>query len=71
MLLDMGRQIERVVPHEPFDQIRIPLLQRIDDVLVLHHRPMGTVILLNGDLADRPDMDEQVLGYLDDQIAIR
>ena len=71
MLLDVGRQVERVVPHELFDQIRIALLQRIDDVLVFHDGTVGTVTLLDGDLADGPDVDEQVLGHLDDQIAIR
>src|SRR6185312_2698231 len=69
MRLHMRGEIERVLPGQSFRELGVPPLQRLDDLHMINDGTGRAVVLADGDLANGADMDEQVLGHVDDELA--
>ena len=69
MLLDMSREIERVLAHEALGRFGVAFLQRLDDPHMIGDRTRGTVVLRYRDLADRAHVKKEVRGDGRDWVA--
>src|SRR5580765_8335509 len=45
VLLDVCREIERMLAHQPFGEFRVALLERLDDAHVIDNRALRAVAL--------------------------
>ena len=70
MALDMRSQVEAVLPDQIFRPLNLTPLQGFNDRHMVLDRALRSVVLGDRHLADRPHMDEQVLGQIGDQLAL-
>ena len=66
----MRAQIEAVLTDQALGQLGVPVLQRLDDVHMVDHRPRHPVILEDSAYPDRAHVKEQVLGHLRQKLAV-
>src|SRR5688572_2605798 len=69
VLLDMRREAQCVLAVKAFGELCVARLERIDDLLVIFDRALGTMFLSQRHVADRPHMDEEISRHLGDQRA--
>src|SRR5260370_22248389 len=69
VLLDMRGKSQRVLAREALGKVGVAPFQRVNDPHVVRDRARRAIALVDRDLADRPHVDEQVLGHFRQQEA--
>src|SRR5947209_5542187 len=71
MLLYVRGEIERMLAHEAFGELRIPALERLDDAHVIDDRARRAIALRDREPANRAHVYEQILDRLPHQVGPR
>src|SRR5690348_15287324 len=66
--VDVRGQIERVLAGEPFGELGVAPLERLDDLQMVDDRARRPVVLRNRGATDRAHVQEQIVGRVLDQL---
>src|SRR5579875_1288640 len=68
--LNMARQVQCVLAHQPLGLLGIAGLERLDDVHVVDHRALRAVGLADRVTADGPHMEQQTIREIGDHLRV-